>query len=94
MQKAAPLIISSESNLAEVAVDITFLAKQNRVKSWQMSLLSAPGYQNNAYEVTTRGIVVHPDRVLVKRSTDNSHWQTERCSDDQSSWNLYTSKVI
>ena len=38
--------------------------------------------------------MVHPDRVLVKTSSDNSRWQTERCSDDQSSWSLYTSKVI
>ena len=34
---------------------------------------------------------MHPDGVLVKTSTDNSRWQTERCSDDQNSW---TSKVI
>ena len=94
MRKAAPLIISSESNLAEIAVDTHVLSKQNRVKSWQMSLLSAPGYQNNANEVTTSGVVVHPDRVLVKTSTDNSRWQTERCSDDRSSWSLYTSKLI
>ena len=62
-----------------------------------MSLLSAPGngsYQNNAYEVTIRGVVVRPDRVLVKTSTDNSRWQMERCSDDRSSWSLYTSKVV
>ena len=26
---------------------------------------------------------MHPDRVLVKTSTDNSRWQTERCSDEQ-----------
>ena len=33
--------------------------------------LSAPyiSYQNNAYEVTSRGVVVHPDRILVKTST-------------------------
>ena len=34
-----------------------------------------------------------PDCVLVKTSTDNSRWQTERCSQDRSSWSLYTSKV-
>ena len=26
--------------------------------------------------------MVHPDRVLVKTSTDNNHWQTESCSDN------------
>ena len=31
------------------------------------------------------------DCVLVKTSTDNSRWQTERCSDDRSSRSLYTS---
>ena len=35
-------------------------------------------YQNNAYEVTSRGIVAHPDGVLVKTKTRS----------------LYTSKVI
>ena len=78
MQKAAPLIILTESNLAEVAVDTTFLAEQNGVKSWQMSLLSAPGYQNNAYEVTTRGTVVHPDHVLVKTNTENMQSLADR----------------
>ena len=33
-----------------------------------MSLLSAPGNENNTYEVTSRGVVVHPDHVLVKTS--------------------------
>ena len=32
-----------------------------------MSLLSAPGYQNNTYEVTTRGVVMHPDVFLSKQ---------------------------
>ena len=31
--------------------------------------------------------MVHPDRVLVKTSIDNSHWQTDK------SPSLYTSKV-
>ena len=35
-----------------------------------------------------------PDRVLVKTSTDNSRWQTDRFSDDRRSWSLYTSKVV
>ena len=38
--------------------------------------------------------MLHPDRVLVKTSTDNSRWQMERCSDDRNSRSLYTSKVI
>ena len=39
------------------------LSKTKWAKSWQMSLLSAPG---NVL-ITTRGVVVHPDRVLVKQ---------------------------
>jgi len=35
-----------------------------------------------------------PRLRLVKTSTDNSRWQTERCSDDRNSRSLYTSKVI
>ena len=35
--------------------------------------------------------MVYPDRVLVKRSIDDSHCQTEKCSGDQSSRSLYTS---
>ena len=100
MRKAAPLIISSESNLAEepqLQTPRSVLSKTKRAKLWQNESAQCTrkrSYQNNAYEVTTRGIVLHPDRVLVKTSTDNSRWQTERCSDDRSSWSLYTSKVI
>ena len=32
-----------------------------------------------------------PDLALVKTSTDNSRWQTARCSDDRISRSLYTS---
>ena len=34
----------------------------------------------------------HPDLALIKTSTDNSHWQTVRCSDDRISLSLYTSE--
>ena len=54
---------------------------------------------NNTFEVTGRGVVEHPDRV-IKTSADNSdssHWQTEQCSENQSSQSICTSwkhKVI
>ena len=34
----------------------------------------------------------HTDLALIKTSTDNSRWQTMRCSDDRISQNLYTSR--
>ena len=34
---------------------------------------------------------MHPDCAFIKTSTDNSHWQTERCSDDRNSRSLYAS---
>ena len=48
-----------------------------------MSLFSAPGsiLIKNDYEVTSRGIVVLLRLCSAKTSTDNSHWQRERCSD-------------
>ena len=33
-----------------------------------------------------RSIVVHPDRVPMKTSTDSSRWQTEQCSDNCLHW--------
>ena len=46
MRKTTPLIISSESNLAEelqLLTPCSILSKTKRAKSWQMSLLSPPG---------------------------------------------------
>ena len=64
-----------------------FLAKQTGQSRGKMSLVSAPGsviIKSNAYEVTSKGIVVLPRPcALVKTSMDNSSWQTESCSDDQ-----------
>ena len=55
-------------------------------------------YQNNTCEVTGRGVVVvYPDLALIKTSTDNSCYQTDPCSENQSSQSLCTSgkrKVI
>ena len=39
---------------------------------WVSLVYQKRSYQNNAYEVTSWGVVVHPDRVLVKTSTQ---WQ-------------------
>ena len=59
------------------------------------SLFSAPGSvlikTTLVKSLHGRGIVGHPDRVLIKTSTDNSRWQTDRCSDDRNSRSLYTS---
>ena len=73
------------------------LAKQNGKVVAKMSLLSLAGsvlIKTTLMKHWQRHIVVHPDRVLVKTSTDNSSWQMERCSDDPISQSLYTSKVI
>ena len=49
-------------------------------------------YQNNTSEITAEVFCSqHTDPALMKTSTDNSHWQTMRHSDDRISWNLYTS---
>ena len=69
--------------MEEPVVD-AFLAKQ---KSWAGVCL-VHSYQNNTCEVTGRGVVVHPDHVLIKTSMDNSHWQTEQCSENQTSQSL------
>ena len=38
---------------------------------------------------------MHPDCVLSKQvATDNSCWQTEQCSDDQSSRRLYDTNLV
>ena len=62
------------------------------VKSWVWLMTIRFGLATTTeWRKSTRTIVVHPDRVLVKRSTGDSHCQTEKCSDDQSSRSLYTS---
>ena len=103
MRKLAPLIIFKWIQFTErtVAVETTIrhealLAKQNGEVMAKMSLLSLSGAFLSKQRLwsTGRGVVLHPDRVLVKTSTDNSRWQTERCSDDRNSRSLYTSKVI
>ena len=71
MQKAAPLIISSESNLAEehVTVETTKRSQQNKTgeaTANESAQCTRKRYQNNAYEVTIRGVVAHPDMFLSK----------------------------
>jgi len=64
-----------------------------QVKSWQnesASYTRKRSYQNNAYEVTSRGVVVHPDHILVKTRMDNSRWQI----DTQSFWQVLQSCVV
>jgi len=84
----------NKSNLAKEPVAVETMKQNKGAKSWQNESALCTRKRNNSYEATSLGIVVHPDRVLVKTSTDNSCWQAERCSDDRSSWSLYTSKVI
>ena len=76
----------SKSNLAE---EPTSLQQQSR--PGRMSLFSASeAFLSNSY---CRSIVSqHTDITFIKTSTDNSHWQTARCSDNQISWSLYTSE--
>ena len=65
------------------------------MKSWQNSLLCAPGsilIKTMLMKSPSEAFVVHPDRILVQTSTGNSCWQTDRFSDDGSSWSLYISK--
>jgi len=62
-----------------------------------MSLLSAPEsvlIRKTLMKSPADALWCCPDRVLVKTSTDNSRWQTERGLDNRSSRSLYTSKVI
>ena len=59
-----------------------------------MSLFSAPGsvlIKTTLLKSLQRRCSQHPDLALVKTSTDNSRWQTARCSDDRISRSLYTS---
>ena len=60
-----------------VAVDTMKRSQQNKTghshgKNESAQCTRKRSYQNNAYEVTSKGVVVHPDHVLVKTSTDNS----------------------
>ena len=51
-----------------------------------MSLFSAPGsilIKTTLQKSLQRHCSQHPDFALVKTSTDNSRWQTARCSDDR-----------
>jgi len=53
----------------------TLLAKQNGEVMAKMSLLSLSGsvlIKTTLMKHHGRGVVLHPDRVLVKTSTDNS----------------------
>ena len=62
-----------------------------------MRLLSAPGsvlIKTMFMKSPAEALRCCPDHVLVKTSKNKSRWQTEQCSDDQSSRSLYTSKVI
>ena len=68
--------------------------QKERVKSWQNSLLCAPGsilIKTTLMKSPSEAFVVHPDSILVQTSTGNSRWQTDRFSDDGSSWSLYIS---
>ena len=62
IQKAATLLIIQFNAR-------TVLSKTKQRSHGKMSLLSAPGNENNTYEITSRGVVLHPDHVLVKTST-------------------------
>ena len=63
-----------------------------------MSVLSAPGsdlIKRRSLKSPAEALWCCPDRVLVKQvRTVASHWQTERCSDDQRSRSFYTTRVI
>ena len=83
MQKTAPLIILSESNLAWTRNSRhheAFLAKQNGAKSLQNECLvqNECFLSNNAYEDISRGVGCFPDSVLVKTSTDSHRWPDEK----------------
>ena len=45
-------------------------------------IISSESYQNNAYEVTTSSVVVHPGVFLSKQVLTHNSWQRERCSED------------
>ena len=62
----------SESNLVEEPV-----AKQNGQSHGKLSLLSAPGSILIKTTLMRSLVVVDPDRVLVKTSTDNSRRQRD-----------------
>ena len=60
----------------------------------RMSLFSAPGsvlIKTTLLKSLQRRCSQHTDLALIKTSTDNSRWQTARCSDNQISRSLYTS---
>ena len=80
MRKVAALM--SESNLAEDSIyHKAFLAKQNGEVTDGTSLFSVPG-----------SVVVHPDRVLIKTSMDNSQALADRTILRRSKFpSLYTS---
>jgi len=89
----------SESNVADHSSRHIkgFLAKRNRRSRGKVSLLSAPGnvlVKTTLTKSLAEGLWYTQTEFLSKQGLTNSHWQTERCSDYPSSWNLYTSKVI
>ena len=58
------------------------------------SLFNAPGsvlIKTTLLKSLQRHCSKHTDLALIKTSTDNSRWQTARCSDEQISLSLYTS---
>ena len=102
MRKVAPLIMFEWIQFSErtAAVETTIRHKAllaNKTAQKWVCLVYQEAFLSKQHLWSTgrgRGVVLHPDRVIVKTSTDNSPWQTERCSDDRNSRSLYTSKVI
>ena len=74
MEKAAALIFLSASNLTEEPVALqtprSVLSKTRWLSHSKMSLVSAPGsvlIKKNAYEVTSRGVVVVPRPAFLSK---------------------------